>query len=173
MKFTEFRSIACLFLGLSCWFAMVSEAGAQVAAQEETRQEETKEELLESMAKWIVGKWEVDMDKSFQAAEDIGLDEQEIEDFLANKVVMDFDKKGGVLIEAMGIEMEGDYELVKAAKKDDQVRFVIGMVVIAQDQEQSIDLECRQLSKDSVWIRPSEESGAPPLVFVKAKKKDK
>ena len=170
MKFSKLFLMAAVCCGL-----MVS----SVVAQEKKSDDEKKKKEIAAVTKMMMGKWEIDKEKSLAAAKKAEADEnqiQQIEEMADNSMVVEFGKDGEMGVDMGQFQMDGDWEVSEVKTKDKKKHIVLTTEMTGPDgSSQEMTLNAIVLEKGVVkmWPDNQEESAAVVFKRVKEKKKDK
>ncbi len=169
MKFSKIFWMAAVCCGL-----MVS----SVVAQEKKDDDKKKKEIA-AVTKMMMGKWEIDKEKSMAAAKKAEAGEDEIaniERMAEGGTVVKFAKGGEMAVNTDQFDVEGEWEVSEVKMKDKKKHVIVKTEITGPDgSSQEMTLNAIVLGKDLVkmWPDTAEETGAIVFKRVKAKKKDK
>ena len=148
--FSKMMLAVCLVCGLTV---------TALQAQDKEKKKDDKAEF----AKWIAGKWEVDADKSIEAAKKAGATDEELNQMEEmSEMTIEFTKDGGLMVDVTQFQIEGDWEVKSVETKDKKKHVVLDTNVVGPDgSEQSMELNVIVVKAGviKIWPQTEDESG--------------
>ena len=148
---------------------------SSVVAQKDD--DKKKDKAIAAMTKMIMGKWEVDKEKSLAAAKKAEADDDQIasiERMAEGGMIVEFAKDGEMGVDMGQMQLDGDWEVTEVKTKGKKKTFRVKTEMTGPDgSSQEMTLNGVVLGKDNVKMWPETEDEGEAIVFKRVKKEKK